>query len=63
VGPSLDALEALHARWENLLRQLSWPQFQLEFVHPAAAALPLARNAGLHPWPGRHHLAPIVRLI
>jgi len=63
VGPSLDALEALHARWENLLRQMSWPQFQLEFVHPDAGAIPLARNVGLYAWHGRHHLAHIERLI
>ena len=63
VGPSLDALEALHARWEDLLRQMSWPQFQLEFVHPDAGAIPLARNVGLYAWHGRHHLAHIERLI
>ena len=63
VGLSLDALEALHARWEELLRRLSWAQFQLEFVHPKAGPIPLARNVGLYAWHGRHHLAHIERLI
>ncbi len=63
VGPSLDALEALHTRWEELLRQLTWPQFQLEFVHPKAGPIPLARNVGLYAWHGQHHLAHIERLM
>ena len=63
VGPSLDALEALHARWEELLRRLSWAQFQLEFVHPKAGVVPLARNVGLYAWHGRHHLAHIEGLV
>lgn len=63
VGPSLDALEALHARWEELLRRLSWSQFQLEFVHPKAGPVPLGRNVGLYAWHGRHHLAHIERLM
>lgn len=63
VSPSLDALVALHARWEELLRRLNWSQFQLEFVHPKAGAIPLARNVGLYAWHGRHHLAHIERLM
>ena len=45
------------------MRQLSWSQFQLEFVHPDAGAIPLARNVGLYAWHGRHHLAHIERLM
>ena len=62
VAPSLDALEALHARWTDLLSRLSWSELQREFVHPEGGAVPLARNVGLYAWHGRHHLAHIERL-
>ena len=63
VGPSLDALEALHARWTNLLRHMTWPEFQREFVHPKAGAVTLAWNIGLYAWHGPHHLAHITALM
>ena len=63
IGPSLDFLEALHARWVALLRSLSWAQLQREFVHPESGAATLAATVGSYAWHGRHHLAHIERLI
>ncbi|MXY17763.1 MAG: putative metal-dependent hydrolase [Acidobacteria bacterium] len=63
IDHSLDFLEALHARWVDLLRSLSWTQLQREFVHPESGAATLAATVGLYAWHGRHHLAHIERLI
>lgn len=63
IDRSLDFMEALHARWVDLLRSLSWTQLQREFVHPESGAATLAATVGLYAWHGRHHLAHIERLI
>ena len=63
IGHSLDLLAALHARWADLLRSLSWTQLQREFVHPESGAVKLAVSVGDYAWHGRHHLAHIQRLI
>ena len=63
IGHSLDLLAALHARWVDLLRSLSWAQLQREFVHPESGAATLAVTVGSYAWHGRHHLAHIQRLI
>ena len=57
VADSLDLLDALHRRWTALLRSLSWPQLQREFVHPDSGAATLAVTVGSYAWHGRHHLA------
>ena len=62
-SPSLAALDALHSRWTDLLRHLSWQELQREFVHPVSGPVTLAVNTGLYAWHGRHHLAHIERLI
>lgn len=63
IGYSLDLLATLHARWVDLLRNLSWTQLQREFVHPESGAATLAVTVGSYAWHGRHHLAHIERLI
>ena len=63
IAHSLDLLDALHLRWTSLLRGLSWPQLQREFVHPESGAATLAVTVGSYAWHGRHHLAHIERLI
>ena len=63
IDHSLDFLAALHARWVDLLRGLSWAELQREFVHPESGAATLAATIGLYAWHGRHHLAHIQRLI
>ena len=63
VGPSLDLLQALHVRWVDVLRSLSWEQLQRVFVNPESGAATLARTVGVYAWHGRHHLAHIERLV
>ena len=62
IAPSLDLLAALHCRWVDLLRSLSWAQLQREFVHPESGDSKLAATVGIYAWHGRHHLAHIDRL-
>jgi hypothetical protein len=62
VAGSLTLLEALHARWVDLLRGLSAADLQREFLHPDTGPVRLDRNVGLYAWHGRHHLAHITRL-
>lgn len=63
VAGSLDLLDALHRRWTILLRGLSWPQLQREFVHPESGPAALAAAVGAYAWHGRHHLAHVERLL
>ena len=63
VGTSLDLLEALHVRWVELVKCLSWEQLQRTFVNPESGEDTLARTVGIYAWHGRHHLAHIERLI
>ncbi len=63
IAHSLDLLDALHRRWADLLRGLSRPQLQREFVHPESGAVSLAIAVGAYAWHGRHHLAHIERLL
>jgi uncharacterized damage-inducible protein DinB len=60
LEPSLRLLESLHARWVELLRQLSPSDWDREFVHPEhGAASTLCRTLALYAWHGRHHIAQI----
>ncbi len=63
IGPALDFLAQLHARWITLLRSLSPEQLSRNFVHPDSGATELARNVGIYAWHGRHHLAHITTTI
>ena len=63
VDHSLDLLEALHRRWVNLLRSLTWLELQREFVHPDSGPSKLAVMVGAYAWHGRHHLAHIEQLV
>lgn len=63
AATSLQLLDALHARWVNLLRALDAAQLQREFVHPESGTIRLDVNIGLYAWHGRHHLAHITRLV
>ena len=59
VGPSLDLLDALHARWTGLLRSLGDAEFERDFDHPESGIVTLGVNTGIYAWHGRHHLAHI----
>jgi hypothetical protein len=60
IKTSLALLEALHARWVQLLRSLSTEQFGRSFHHPETG-LTVTLNSALasYAWHGRHHTAQI----
>lgn len=59
--PSLALLDALHARWVELLRTLSTSDWEREFVHPEhGTRSTLSRTLALYAWHGRHHIAQIL---
>jgi uncharacterized damage-inducible protein DinB len=63
VEVSLDLLDALHARWVELLERLDEPAWRRSFVHPeSGASVPLVRNLALYAWHGAHHTAHVSRL-
>jgi hypothetical protein len=62
IGPSLDLLEALHARWTDWLRQLTPEQWQRRFRHPEMGELGLDQNLQVYAWHGHHHLGHITNL-
>jgi uncharacterized damage-inducible protein DinB len=60
VMPSVQLLEALHARWAYLLRSLSPEAFERSFYHPESQeVVPLWRALAYYVWHGRHHTAQI----
>lgn len=63
VDVSLDLLDALHARWVELLERLDESAWRRSFVHPeSGASIPLVRNLALYAWHGAHHTAHVSRL-
>jgi uncharacterized damage-inducible protein DinB len=60
VAPSLDLLEALHARWTRLLESMSERDYQRAFVHPDAGVFRLDQWLKHYAWHGRHHVAHII---
>jgi DinB family protein len=59
VGLSLDLLEALHARWTFMLREITPEQWLRTFRHPERGTVTLQGNLALYAWHGRHHVAQI----
>ena len=59
VGPSLDVLTALHAKWVILLRSMTSEQWARRFVHPVSGPQRLDTALGSYAWHGQHHLAHI----
>lgn len=62
VAPSLDLLDALHARWVVLLESLSLDDWRRTFIHPESGPIQLGANVGVYAWHGRHHLAHVERV-
>jgi uncharacterized damage-inducible protein DinB len=62
VKVSLDLLEAIHARWVNLLQQTPEADFTRTLVHPEHG--PRAANwiVFLYAWHGKHHVAHVTEL-
>jgi hypothetical protein len=59
IEMSLKLLEAVHARWVELLRRMQPADFAREFIHTVSGPTTLARALGMYAWHGRHHLAHI----
>jgi uncharacterized damage-inducible protein DinB len=62
VDVSLALLEALHARWVNLLRALSDDAWPRAVQHPENGRMRLDHILGLYAWHGRHHVAHVTAL-
>jgi uncharacterized damage-inducible protein DinB len=60
IGPSVQLLEALHARWAYLLRSLAPGAYERSFYHPESQeVVPLWRALAYYAWHARHHTAQI----
>ena len=60
--PSLQLLEALHARWTALLRSLDGAALLRTLDHPEEGTLTVGRFVQSYAWHGRHHHAHIAGL-
>jgi len=63
VEPSLNLLEALHARWVVLLRSLDDADWSRRgFQHPVSGKKSIEQAGLTYAWHGRHHTAQIAAL-
>jgi uncharacterized damage-inducible protein DinB len=62
VEVSLALLEALHRRWDLLLRALKPEDLARSFEHAEMGTVTLEKNVALYAWHGRHHVAQITSL-
>jgi len=62
IEPSLELIEALHARWVALLGAMTEEDFQKGFNHPEIGRQTLAASLALYEWHSRHHTAHITSL-
>lgn len=64
VAISLNLIDALHARWANLLCSLKVEDFARGYVHPERnGKVSLDETLAAYAWHGEHHLAHIKGLI
>ena len=62
VEVSLTLLDALHQRWEILLRSMRPEDFSRTLRHPALGPMPIDNLINIYAWHGRHHVAHITAL-
>jgi len=62
IGMSLELLDAVHRRWDLVLRGMTAEQFALRFKHPERGTVTLDDTLGLYAWHGRHHVAHVTSL-
>lgn len=62
VEVSLALLEALHQRWDVLLRSLRAEDVSRRMRHPAHGLTSIDNMVNLYAWHGRHHVAQITSL-
>ncbi len=63
VDVSLRLLESLHARWVELLKNMTEADLEKTYFHPESMkTFVLAKVLGLYAWHGHHHIAHITDL-
>ena len=62
VETSLTLLEAVHERWNHLLRAMTADDYSRTFRHPEHGVRMLDWMVALYAWHGRHHVAHITSL-
>jgi uncharacterized damage-inducible protein DinB len=62
IEVSLSLLDALHVRFDKVLRAMSDEDFQRKLQHPEWGDLDLSTMVSLYEWHGRHHVAHIAGL-
>ena len=62
VEVSLALLDALHHRWDVLLRSMQPEDFARRLRHPEHGMMTLDDMVGMYAWHGRHHVAHITSL-
>ena len=63
IDVSLNLLDAVHIKWDLLLRSLTSEDFDKAFHHPETGARNTLNEAlSLYEWHGRHHIAHISSL-
>ena len=62
VSVSINLLDNLHSRWADLLRSMSFKDFQRTYRHPVNGVSTLGRALALYSWHGKHHAAHITSL-
>ncbi len=62
VEVSLQLLDAMHARWVNLLRGMEPTDFARTLRHPEMGVLTLDRMLALYAWHSAHHTAHVTAL-
>jgi hypothetical protein len=62
VDVSLTLLEALHNRWDGVLRAMGPEDFQRTLKHPDHGTVTLDQMLGLYSWHSRHHVAHVTAL-
>lgn len=62
TAPSLNWIEAMHARWVAMLESMPDQGFERGFHHPERGPQKLATTLALYDWHSRHHTAHITNL-
>ena len=62
LPPSLELLDALHAKWVLLLRRLAEADWSRTFRHPESGDWRLDHVLSMYAWHGAHHIAHITSL-
>ncbi len=60
IGPSLDILDGLHARWVKAMESLGHAELARTYWHPEHnKSFTLAQTVAMYAWHGNHHTAQI----